>query len=127
MGQKHKHDEMSAKTPFVCHAAEATKIFLAGTFNNWDPQANLMERTPDGAWRIDLELEPGRYEYKFVVDGQWCCEPAREDAAGCPQCVRDGNEMKCPDCVPNGFGTMNRVIEVSAAGSVKAGAAVRAA
>ena len=122
MGQKHKHNETNTKTPFVCHAAEGANVFLAGTFNNWDPQENPMERTPDGAWRINLELAPGRYEYKFVVDGQWCCEPGREDAAGCPNCVRDGNEMKCPDCVSNGLGTMNRVIEVSAGHSLKAGA-----
>jgi 1,4-alpha-glucan branching enzyme len=121
-----KHNEMNAKTSFVCHAAEAANVFIAGTFNNWDPQSNPMQRTPDGAWRIDLELETGRYEYKFVVDGQWCCEPGREDKTGCPQCVRDGNEMKCADCVPNGFGTMNRVIEVSAGRNMKARAVTSA-
>lgn len=122
MERKHKHDEVKPRTSFGCHAAEASSVFLAGTFNDWNPQTDLMQRTPDGDWGIDLDLPPGRYEYKFVVDGQWCCEPGRDDATGCPHCVRDGNDMSCADCVPNDFGTMNRIIEVSTGRNVKASA-----
>lgn len=48
-----------------------------------------------------MNLSPGRHEFKFVVDGEWCCEP------GC-----NGRDQG-PKCVPNPFGTMNRVIEVT--------------
>lgn len=112
--QNHKQNEVKAKTSFVCPATDATNIFLAGTFNDWNPQSTPMKRASNGAWQIALELPPGRYEYKFVVDGQWCCEPGRQDAAGCPDCVRDERGIRCPNCVSNQFGTMNRVLEVIA-------------
>lgn len=122
MTRKDKHKNGSGKTSFVCHAAEATNVFLAGTFNNWDPQASPMHRNPQGGWQIALNLAPGQYEYKFVVDGKWCCEPGREDATGCPNCVRDERGIQCANCVPNGFGTMNRVLEVNAGRSAEASA-----
>jgi hypothetical protein len=36
----------------------------------------------DGAgWKASVSLSPGRYEYRFVVDGQWVSDPkARESA-----------------------------------------------
>ena len=33
-----------------------------------------MKRVP-GGWEMRLQLEPGRYEYKFIVDGQWMEDP----------------------------------------------------
>ena len=90
------------KTRFTCQAPDASEIFLAGTFNSWDTAANPMGRKDDGVWEVELELAPGSYEYKFVVDGFWCCEPGRDDHA-------------VAGCVPNAFGTMNCVIEVGEA------------
>jgi AMP-activated protein kinase-like protein len=81
----------------------AKAVFVAGTFNHW--KADVTPLHPDlanGNWTGTLRLPPGRHEYKFVVDGQWCCE------AGCEHEYRG-----CPKCVPNRFGTMNRVFEVS--------------
>jgi len=88
-------------TPFTCHAPNARAVFLAGTFNQWNTKAAPMKKGADGNWATAIELPPGRHEFKFVVDGVWCCEP------GC-----DGTNRNCPKCVPNAFGTMNRVIEV---------------
>lgn len=88
---------------FSCHAPEATTVFVAGTFNNWRPDATPLRRhTSTGNWTGTLPLPPGRHEYKFVIDGQWCCE------AGCEHEYRG-----CPKCIPNDFGTMNRVLDVS--------------
>ena len=28
-----------------------------------------------GQWKVDLHLKPGRYEYRFVVDGNWTDDP----------------------------------------------------
>ena len=91
-------------TVFTCAAPDAATVFLAGTFNNWDPTSRPMKRAADGVWKLalPLPLAPGHYEYKFVVDGQWCCEP------GC-----EHEHRGCPKCVPNELGTMNRVLEVS--------------
>ena len=60
-----------------------------------------MEEAGAGAWKAELELAPGRYEYKFVVDGRWCCDPGRDD-----------HDLSVADCVQNSFGTLNRVIDV---------------
>ena len=92
-----------AGTQFSCHAPEAGIVYLAGTFNDWDPVATPLTRRADGTWAVALDLPPGRYEYKFVVDGRWCCDP------GCKE-----PSESCPKCVPNSFGTMNRVVEVTA-------------
>ncbi len=86
----------------VCHAPDAQSVCVAGTFNNWQPDATPMPRAENGDWTISLSLSPGRYEYKFIVDGQWCCEPARGDSA-----------VESPGCVANEFGTSNRTLEVT--------------
>lgn len=86
-------------TLIQCRAPMAKQVFVAGTFNNWDPRATPMEKSRDGTWRAHLDLPPGRYEYKFLADDCWCCE-------------LDQDETTMPDCVPNEFGTMNRVIEI---------------
>ncbi len=56
-------------------AAEA--VYLAGSFNHWKPTAHEMEG-PDqqGRYTTRLKLKQGRYEYKFVLDGQtWETDP----------------------------------------------------
>lgn len=85
----------------TCNASEASKVFLAGSFNQWNPESTPMKRRGKGPWEARLELAPGRYEFKFIVDGQWCCEP------GC-----ESEHRGCPKCVSNTHGTMNRVLEV---------------
>ncbi len=59
-----------------------------------------MKRLKSGKWSRRLYLEPGRYEFKFLVDGLWCCFP------GCK------GDYTCEHCVYNEHGTMNRVLEV---------------
>ena len=89
----------------VCTTApDAKAVFVAGTFNGWNAESHPLARTRDGRWTLTLDLPPGRYEYKFIIDGQWCCEQ------GCDQ-PHDG----CPGCVANPFGTMNRVLVVEEA------------
>ena len=50
-------------------------MFVVGSFNNWDCQQTPLARDMEGGWQTDLSLEPGRYEYRFVVDGQWLSDP----------------------------------------------------
>lgn len=87
---------------FICHAPEAESVFLAGTFNDWNPGTIPLKRSDNGMWWTSMPLEAGRYEFKFIVDGQWSCEP------GCEQKFHG-----CPKCCANDFGTMNRVLEVA--------------
>ncbi len=66
---------------FICWAPQASKVTLAGDFNNWDPAADAMNRQPDGAWRLDLPLKHGHHRYWFVVDGQPMLDPRAQGVA----------------------------------------------
>lgn len=63
---------------FVFYNGTAGQVFLAGTFNGWEPAGTAMQRGTDGIWRADLVLKPGTYEYRFVVDGVWQEDPISE-------------------------------------------------
>ena len=55
----------------------AEAVFLAGSFNDWKPSAHKMDG-PDqkGRFSARLKLKKGRYEYKFVLDGEtWQADP----------------------------------------------------
>ena len=83
------------QVPLVYKSKPGRKVFVAGSFNQWDPQDIRLRDNPDsGIYRATLELPPGRYEYKFVVDGEW-----HADAA-------------CTDWVLNDTGSLNSVIFV---------------
>lgn len=59
----------------------AKRIMLSGTFNNWSTLQNPMQQT-DSGWRLCLPLIPGKYSYKYIVDGRWMTDPnndLRED------------------------------------------------
>jgi len=72
-------------------------VAIAGDFNNWDPQANILEDPEgDGIWTGTLKLEPGRYEYMFVMDGEkWFPDP---------------NALRY---VKDGFGNKNAILEIN--------------
>ena len=54
------------------------KVFIAGDFNNWNTQEYELTET-NGIYKISLKLENGRYEYKFIVDGNWVIDDSAED------------------------------------------------
>jgi 1,4-alpha-glucan branching enzyme len=90
------------ETPIRIEAPQAQEVFLAGNFNDWNPSTIRLERDSDGSWVAIVHLTPGRHEYKFVVDGRWCCNSSGTEF-----------EDECPGHVRNSFGTLNRVIDVS--------------
>ena len=47
----------------------AKKVYLAGSFNNWEPVS--MSRQKSGEYVRILKLPAGTYEYKFIIDGVW--------------------------------------------------------
>jgi 1,4-alpha-glucan branching enzyme len=75
----------------------ARQVCIAGSFNDWHPSVTPMIRLDDGKWAKELALPPGRYEYRFVVDGVWVDDPAAKEL------------------IPNSFGTANAVLVVGAA------------
>ena len=55
----------------------AATVHLAGAFNDWSTTATpLTDTDGDGTWTTVLQLDPGSYEYKFVVNGgTWVADP----------------------------------------------------
>ena len=64
---------------FVLEAHQAREVFLAGEMTDWDSAKRPMTRGDDGVWRLTVDLAPGQWLYKFVVDGQWVHDPASAD------------------------------------------------
>jgi len=48
----------------------AQKVIVSGTFNKWNEEYFRMLKTEEG-WELTLQLKPGEYEYKFIIDGEW--------------------------------------------------------
>ncbi|MEY2429670.1 MAG: hypothetical protein QOJ40_2555 [Verrucomicrobiota bacterium] len=53
----------------------AKTVCVAGSFNEWRPEKMPLVSLGNGRWAGDLTVKPGRYEYLFVVDGQWLPDP----------------------------------------------------
>ncbi|MEZ4551002.1 MAG: glycogen-binding domain-containing protein [Desulfobacterales bacterium] len=81
---------------FQFYSENAGTVKLLGDFNNWEPAKHPMNPIADGLWEKIIMLDPGRYEYKFLVDGEW-----ELDAE---------NSKKCR----NEFGSENSVMDVPA-------------
>jgi hypothetical protein len=78
-------------------AEPLSSVAVVGDFNDWNPSKHLLhDENEDGIWTATLRLEPGRYEYMFILDGQkWVPDPEAY------RYVRDG------------FGNKNAVIEIN--------------
>jgi len=71
------------------------EVFIAGSFNNWDPKADkLTDRNQSGVYTVTVVIPKGRHEYKYVVDDVWQVVAAN------------------PESVVNDFGSLNSVIVV---------------
>ena len=80
----------------VYEALPGKQVFVAGSFNDWKPEKPLLDKDNTGVYRCQLRLEPGEYQYKLVVDGNWCLDAAN------------------PNFMPNGFGSLNNILQVKA-------------
>lgn len=90
-----KSEPRRRKVEFTLNRPEAREVVLVGDFNRWNPKAHPMRRDADGIWRKTVMIFPGRYEYRFRVDGEWCNDPE--------------NDAVCPNC----FGSENNIVEVA--------------
>ena len=73
----------------------ARQVFVAGSFNGWEPEQTPLVAAGNGRWAGDFKVGPGRHEYLFVVDGQWLPDPNAKES------------------VENPFGGRNSVLTVS--------------
>ena len=94
--RKHKQLKVSrSRRTFSFTSPDAPRrVSLVGDFNNWDPKKHPMRDKGEGLWQKAVLLEPGTYEYKFWVDGEWE--------------IDENSENRCP----NKFGTLNNFITI---------------
>jgi len=83
------------KVVFKIEVADAKEVYLLGDFNRWNPKKHPMKREGQNKWVASVSLPEGRFQYKFLVDGQWVGDPL--------------NDQVCSNC----FGTHNNVFNVS--------------
>jgi hypothetical protein len=69
-------------------------VLVAGSFNGWKPEATPLTPLGNGRWTGSLDVKPGKYEYLFVVDGNWMPDP------------------NATESVANPFGGLNSVLTV---------------
>lgn len=79
---------------FRLEAPGASTVKLVADFTGWEKRALDLCKDEEGVWEITVALSPGRYPYRFLVDGEWHDDP------------------QCPQCEANPYGTTNAVIEV---------------
>ncbi len=60
-------------------APAAQEVYLGGSFNDFDGSQHPLTRGDDGVWETTLALDPGRYSYKFKVDGRWRLDPTNPE------------------------------------------------
>ena len=82
------------KAVFEYYAPSAQRVYLAGTFNEWNMENCPLKHELNGKWKVALSLPSGRYEYRYLVDGVW------------------ENDPRPVECVPNAFGSWNCVVTV---------------
>jgi len=91
-GVKQVEDEVV----FVCKFESAKKVLIAGDFNNWSAMSTPMQTNgKPGLWMTKLPLQPGRYRYRLIVDGQWVTDPNNKYVE------------------TNQFGELNNIVEVA--------------
>jgi len=78
---------------------DRTTVYVAGDFNDWSATSTPL-RYDDriGAHETVIEMPPGRYCYRFIVNGRWTADPHNQ--------YKQVNE----------YGEFNSVVVVSAAG-----------
>jgi len=62
---------------FSMEAKDAKKVAIVGSFNQWDPEKDVLSGPDgDGMWKITILLPEGRYEYLFLINGEeWVLDP----------------------------------------------------
>lgn len=73
---------------------DARSVSIAGTFNNWQPDAKIMHPVGNNRWIREVMLPIGTHEYCFVVDGEFRPDPL------------------IAETVPNPFGGRNSILKV---------------
>jgi hypothetical protein len=82
------------RIPITVKRDGAGEVMITGDWNNWSTDGTRLSHDGAGTWRTALELAPGEYQYRLIVDGVWQDDP-------------DAHKR-----VPNPFGSENCVLIV---------------
>ena len=96
MARSAKSKRKLGKVHFQLNAPQAKKVALTGDFKSWSQSGISMRKNRSGLWKVGVDLKPGRYEYKFIVDNEWWADPGNQNISS------------------NSFGTANSVVEIGA-------------
>lgn len=72
------------RVTLVAPIADANEVRATGDFTGWSQEGLRLKRRKDGAWSTTLQLTPGSYEYRLVVDGEWGNNPGAAHRSGNP-------------------------------------------
>ena len=92
--RKAKGNTGRRRVTFSLEAPYASEVYLMADFNGWSAKKHPLKKNQEGIWQKIVMLDPGRYEYRYLVDGNWWNDPQ--------------NDQMCP----NSFGTQNSVINI---------------
>ena len=87
--RKEKEKIKKRRIILALKAPKAKEVILMGDFNKWNAKTHPMKRMKAGAWEKIVMCPPGRYEYKFLVDGKWWTDPKSEQT--CYNCFGTEN------------------------------------
>ncbi len=59
---------------FLPGYTEAQEVLISGNFNDWSTSGKAMTFV-DSGWVTTLDLTPGKYYYKFIIDNHWQPDP----------------------------------------------------
>ena len=72
------HDD--GTVTFTLHAPGKLFVSLVGSFNEWNPFADMMKSSPDGTWWIRRPVPKGVHEYQFCIEGRnYIADPYARD------------------------------------------------
>ncbi|MGD8413312.1 MAG: AAA family ATPase, partial [Candidatus Latescibacterota bacterium] len=80
MEKLHGPRRMPEGVMFSLDAPQAKEVRVTGEFTNWSREGLAMEKdAKDGMWKTVVDISPGEYEYRFIVDGVWVRDPNNKD------------------------------------------------
>jgi 1,4-alpha-glucan branching enzyme len=62
--------QKNGHTEFAYFRPAATSVLLAGDFQGGRSMQHAMDRDDRGWWRARLDLNPGEYRFKYLIDGE---------------------------------------------------------
>ena len=68
-------NQAKKRVTFKFSDSGASHVYIAGSFNSWDPSVRPLKKDAKGTWKTSITLLQGVYQYLFIVDGNWMEDP----------------------------------------------------